>query len=57
MAADGWIRSSKCSPTQNCVEVNRSVTGLVRVRDSKGESAAILAFAGARWVTFLRELR
>lgn len=53
----GWFTSSRCSPTQNCVELNLCVTGLAHVRDSKGETEAILTFAGAPWVTFLRAVR
>lgn len=52
-AADSWIRSSRCVPHGNCVEVSRGVAGLVAVRDSKGVATEFLAFGHRQWSEFL----
>jgi hypothetical protein len=55
-AATGtWIRSSRCTPQNNCVEL-RSGPGSVDVRDSKNAGGTTLAFGHAEWTTFLGKL-
>jgi hypothetical protein len=48
----GWVRSSRCVPNNNCVEV-RVGHDEVGVRDSKNTGAAMLAFRRDRWAGFL----
>ena len=51
-AGGNWVRSSRCVPNNNCVEVLVG-PGVVGVRDSKGTDEAILAFRRDRWISFL----
>jgi hypothetical protein len=48
----GWVRSSRCVPNNNCVEVRVARDG-VGVRDSKNAGGAVLAFRLDRWTGFL----
>lgn len=48
----GWVRSSRCVPDNNCVEV-RIGRDAVGVRDSKNVSVAMLAFRRDCWTGFL----
>lgn len=57
MGAENWIRSSRCSPEGNCVELRRGLTEVI-VRDSKGAASAILTFAAAGpWSSFMEHCR
>jgi Domain of unknown function (DUF397) len=48
-----WVRSSRCTPNGNCVEVQRA-DHTVRIRDSKSVGMGRLAFDRRRWADFLR---
>ncbi len=54
-ATGAWIRSSRCTPQNNCVEL-RSGHDSVGVRDSKNAGGTTLAFGRAEWTTFLGKL-
>jgi hypothetical protein len=47
-----WVRSSRCSPNNNCVELRLSPES-VRVRDSKAGEGPQLAFDQSSWRAFL----
>lgn len=62
MAADGrhidtttWLRSSRCTPGKNCVEIAGCHAGMI-VRDSKC-AATLHPFDGASWSVFLTRCR
>jgi Domain of unknown function (DUF397) len=46
-----WVRSSRCTPSNDCVEVARGTS--VRVRDSKNTAGPSLEFGAGSWVEFL----
>jgi hypothetical protein len=48
----GWIRSSRCTPDNNCVELRLRHDG-ASVRDSKNAGGEVLIFARERWICFL----
>ena len=50
-----WVRSSRCTPHNNCVEIRVDVNS-VGVRDSKNIGAAPLRFDRVRWAAFVVEL-
>jgi len=52
----GWIRSPRCTPHNNCVEI-RFDADSVGVRDSKNVGAAPLEFDRDRWAAFLVGVR
>jgi hypothetical protein len=52
-----WRRSSYSGQSGNCVEVARSLPGLVAVRDSKEPERAKLVVSRETWQGFLRDLR
>ena len=47
-----WVRSSRCSPNNNCVELRLNRES-VRVRDSKAGEGPELAFGQSSWQAFL----
>ena len=47
-----WVRSSRCSPNNNCVELQLDPES-VRVRDSKAVDGPQLAFDQSSWRAFL----
>lgn len=47
-----WVRSSRCSPNNNCVELQLKPES-VRVRDSKAGEGPQLAFDQSSWRAFL----
>jgi hypothetical protein len=55
--AERWVRSSRCTPSGNCVELNPDVAGKVGVRDSKAGAAAFLTFGRGSWSAFLGQCR
>jgi hypothetical protein len=48
----GWVRSSRCVPNNNCVEV-RVGHDEVGVRDTKNSAGAVLTFDRGGWTSFL----
>jgi hypothetical protein len=55
--SDGtWIRSSRCGPQHNCVELSHRTAGVI-LRDSKGDKAAVLMFDHVQWLAFVRGWR
>ncbi len=57
----GWLRSSRSTGMNNCVETARPVVGpwagLVAVRDSKNTTGPALLFAPESWEEFIDALR
>ncbi|MDG4804616.1 DUF397 domain-containing protein [Micromonospora sp. WMMD980] len=49
-----WRKSSYSGNEGACVEVADNLPGLVRVRDSKDIAGPALAFAPARWASFVK---
>ena len=47
-----WVRSSRCSPNNNCVELQLNPES-VRVRDSQAGQGPELAFDQSSWRAFL----
>ncbi len=47
-----WVRSSRCTPNNNCVEV-RVGHDEVGVRDTKNAGGAVLTFDRGGWTSFL----
>jgi len=47
-----WVRSSRCTPGSNCVEVQLRAD-MVGVRDSKHVGMGRLAFSPRQWTEFL----
>lgn len=47
-----WVRSSRCAPNQNCVEL-RITDEVVGVRDSKNIEGSTLSFTHEKWSVFL----
>jgi len=52
-----WRKSSYSSQDGNCVEVARSLPGLVAVRDSKEPDGAKLVVSQETWRAFVRGVR
>jgi hypothetical protein len=50
-----WLRSSRCSPDWNCVEVGRGGAGVI-IRDSKGK-IALRALDSVQWTALLAHCR
>jgi hypothetical protein len=46
-----WVRSSRCTPNNDCVEVAGGTS--VGVRDSKNATGPTLEFAPGPWLEFL----
>lgn len=53
--AGSWLRSSRCSPELNCVEVGTGETGVL-IRDSKSR-ITLQPIDIARWTAFLTYCR
>ena len=53
--AGGWLRSSRCNPEWNCVEIGRAGARVI-IRDSKGE-ITLHAVDRAQWTALLAHCR
>lgn len=51
-----WIRSSRCGPNHNCVELGLGDAEVI-IRDSKSGGPAILIFRLASWSAFVQSCR
>lgn len=47
-----WFKSTRSSPTKDCVEVAHLDAGLVGVRDSKNPTGPALVFTPSEWDAF-----
>ncbi|WP_434587832.1 DUF397 domain-containing protein [Streptomyces sp. A5-4] len=52
-----WLRSSRSTGMNNCVEAARLTGGLLAVRDSKNVARPALLFATDAWTCFLSAIR
>ncbi|GAA2137535.1 DUF397 domain-containing protein [Actinomadura napierensis] len=53
-----WHKSSYSEANGACLEISRSVSGTIGVRDSKQHSAGpILDFTAREWTAFLKTIR
>jgi hypothetical protein len=52
-----WCKSSYSNGQANCVEVCAGEPDVVAVRDSKDRGGPELAFAGAAWAAFVRDVQ
>jgi hypothetical protein len=50
-----WLRSSRCTPTKNCVEIGATDTGVI-IRDSKS-GTTLRAVGAVPWAAFLAHCR
>ena len=50
-----WLRSSRCTPKKNCVEVGHDDSGVI-IRDSKS-STTLRPLDEAHWTAFLTHCR
>ncbi len=48
-----WRKPSRSGGHDNCVEVRRTATGEVQVRDSKDRSGPVLSFKPSEWSAFV----
>ena len=48
-----WRKSTRSNSGGNCVEVRRSPSGAIEVRNSKRPAAGVVAFTEAEWDAFL----
>jgi hypothetical protein len=57
-AVSGWRVASYTGGQGNCVEVGRSATTTIAVRDTKNrEGGPVLGFDASAWRTFTRRLK
>ncbi|MFD0682885.1 DUF397 domain-containing protein [Actinomadura fibrosa] len=53
-----WRKSSHSAPDAECVEVGRSLEGVIGVRDTKQDlNGPVLHFSTREWSDFLRAVR
>jgi hypothetical protein len=54
---EGWRKSLRSNAAGNCVEVGRSRSGTVGIRDTKANGRGpILEFGRAEWAAFRRRI-
>jgi len=54
---EDWRKSLRSNAAGNCVEVGRSRSGTVGIRDSKADGhGSILEFSAAEWAAFRRRI-
>jgi len=51
-----WIKSSYSDTGANCVEVARTASGMVAVRDSKEPKGGVLTFTVEAWGMFMADV-
>jgi hypothetical protein len=56
-ATTRWRKSSYSNTGANCVEVARTRSGKIAVRDSKDPDGGVLSFGPDQWATFLTKIR
>lgn len=56
-ARAAWRTSSHSGANGDCVEVARSVPGVIAVRDSKDPGGSTLAFTAGHWTAFTAALK
>jgi hypothetical protein len=52
-----WRKSSYSNSQANCVEVARTRTGTVAVRDSRNPGGGALSFSPDQWRTFVTKVQ
>jgi hypothetical protein len=56
-ATTPWRKSSYSNTGANCVEIARTRSGQIAVRDSKDPDARSLSFSPDEWQTFITKIR
>jgi hypothetical protein len=52
-----WVKSSYSDTGANCVEIARTVSGGIAVRDSKNPSGPVLMVGAAEWEEFVQRVK
>jgi hypothetical protein len=56
-ATTRWRKSSYSNSGANCVEIARTRSGKIAVRDSKDPDARSLSFSPGEWQSFITKIR